>query len=174
MYTSHFPDPTCTGTTRGSARLVGGTSLSIGKLELCNTAGFRRGVCDNGWDDNDARVVCRELGQLQDGVGVYCIRVDLWCAIYLDLLLIGRCMHLDNQSELHIDKLNEKICMHLFMYLCTFDTDHTYAANDPVQSWACFTHPQYRSFSIMIFIELWYCSSTHKHTHTVWRKNDMR
>lgn len=63
-------DLTCNGTTRDSARLVGGSSPAVGRLELCNTAKFRREVCDDGWDDNDARVVCRELGLLQPGVGI--------------------------------------------------------------------------------------------------------
>jgi len=35
----------------------------MGQVEICSTAqGFRTKVCDTNWDDQDAEVVCRELG----------------------------------------------------------------------------------------------------------------
>ena len=33
-------------------------------------------ICDGGWDDNDARVVCRELG-FKDGKALCCNQVSL-------------------------------------------------------------------------------------------------
>ena len=43
-------------------RLIGiGVSATEGLVEIC-VLGTWGTVCDNGWDDNDARVVCRQLG----------------------------------------------------------------------------------------------------------------
>ncbi len=49
-------------------RLVGGVSDSDGRVEVCDALGRRRQVCQDGWDDQDATVVCRTLG-FQNGLG---------------------------------------------------------------------------------------------------------
>ena len=47
--------------TSGEVKLVGGQIASEGRLEVC-VDGFWGTVCDEGWDEEDALVVCRQLG----------------------------------------------------------------------------------------------------------------
>ena len=42
-------------------RLVEGTNSFEGRVEICRSSSWYT-VCDVGWDNRDARVVCRQLG----------------------------------------------------------------------------------------------------------------
>ena len=47
--------------TENAVKLIRGTDSSEGEVEICSSNGFRS-ICDDDWDNNDARVVCRQLG----------------------------------------------------------------------------------------------------------------
>ena len=45
----------------GDARLAGGLEANEGRVEVC-IDGFWGTVCEEGWDDEDAIVICKQLG----------------------------------------------------------------------------------------------------------------
>ena len=47
--------------TDGKIRLQGSTNVLVGRVEVC-VNGTWTTVCDEHWDDNDARVICQQLG----------------------------------------------------------------------------------------------------------------
>ena len=82
-------------------RLQGGVDSSNGRVEVCKSRTWGT-VCSDEWDDNDARVVCGQLGYDPEGLYDYvyirlhiashplyetsCGRVGLLC--YLDAVLL--------------------------------------------------------------------------------------
>lgn len=47
--------------TDGEIRLVGSEAQNEGNVQICYNNAWGS-VCDDGWDTNDANVVCRQLG----------------------------------------------------------------------------------------------------------------
>ena len=66
-----FPVPDITtqysSCTRGDVRLMGGVSPSEGRVEVCINRAWGS-VCQNDWDEQDASVVCQQLGHRKDGI----------------------------------------------------------------------------------------------------------
>ena len=51
----------------GDVRLSGGSHYREGNVEVCRNQQWG-GVCDDGWDENDSAVVCRQLGFSEEGI----------------------------------------------------------------------------------------------------------
>ena len=56
--------------TQGSVRITGANSDRYGTVEVC-VNGTWGTVCNDFWDDTDARVVCRQLGHSQYGMFMF-------------------------------------------------------------------------------------------------------
>ena len=56
----------------GDLRLVGGERESEGRVEIC-VEEFWGTVCDSGWDQKEALVVCREIGFVETGRSAFSI-----------------------------------------------------------------------------------------------------
>ena len=48
-------------------RLAGGANNNEGRVEICLSDEWGT-VCDQMWDETDARVVCRQLGRASSGM----------------------------------------------------------------------------------------------------------
>ena len=51
----------CDKSPTGDVRLVGGRNRFEGRVEICDEGEWKT-VCDRGWNKEEARVVCEQLG----------------------------------------------------------------------------------------------------------------
>lgn len=56
-----------TDCSHGDVRIIDGTSPLIGRVEVCINGGWGT-VCSNYWTNDDATVVCRQLGYSTKGI----------------------------------------------------------------------------------------------------------
>ena len=70
----------------GDTKLVGGSKVNEGRIEVC-IDGFWGTVCDEGWDDDDASVICRQLGL--SATGNYTTRYYITITVYEVLFVLA-------------------------------------------------------------------------------------
>lgn len=65
----------------GDLRLFGGQVETEGTIEVCQSGSWQGGtICDDSWDNNEATVVCRQLGFATNGNQLLIARVQILVA----------------------------------------------------------------------------------------------
>ncbi len=65
-FSQYSPPPLPPDCLDGNVRLVGGTTMLEGRVELCYD-GVWGTICNFGWNAQDSAVVCRQLGYSSSG-----------------------------------------------------------------------------------------------------------
>ena len=55
----------CVGCEEGGVRVIGGDSVSYGTVQVCIDEKWGL-ITDVAWDDNDATVICKQLGHISE------------------------------------------------------------------------------------------------------------
>ena len=102
--------------TYGALRLVGGANVRDGRVEICINNAWGT-VCNNLFDDEDARVVCTEMGFSEEGTFVvmllYILTTIGLCGTYSKLVV---CKSLYNENI-----LSQRICTsNYLLWICRY------------------------------------------------------
>ena len=54
----------------GAVKLSRGSVSNEGRVEICQSGQWKT-VCDNNWSENEAKVVCRQLGYTTQGINEF-------------------------------------------------------------------------------------------------------
>ena len=65
----------------GDIRLIGGESYLEGRVEICQSNMYST-ICDDFWDESEARVVCRQLGYTGDSEFIHTSMTQYVCNKY--------------------------------------------------------------------------------------------
>ena len=83
----------------GDIRLVGGSAADEGRVELCLNNAWGT-ICDDGFDVNEANVICRQLGYPDHGTYSllysrwYRMAVKLWVLIFMVDSAVMKALHI--------------------------------------------------------------------------------
>ena len=58
-----------TGCSDGAVRVMGGANPLEGRIEICQSNEYGT-VCDDFWDELEAKVVCKQLGYTENGTSL--------------------------------------------------------------------------------------------------------
>lgn len=103
----------------GAVRLVGGSDAKEGRVEVCFNNTWSS-VCSEGWDSNDAAVVCRQLGLMPQSEELQKRQQICEKQSFLSLNISGR--YLPWTDMLHSSKHFESLIFCSLWCICSCET----------------------------------------------------